>query len=488
MIEPLFPGRAIVAFARRRSGGGRAPEVFQGVDVLADDSWLFMSGTASADGIATAPSCPDSESRGSPFAVSRKPGRAIKNMTFPHPPCVFRAAGVEWLICSYSRIRRACRDSASSRRRPPAALALAIRAVYGRRRRRRWTAAPLLPKATLLAQRRRDFCPAQSISYANTDPLLIIEGRGAQLIDEAGRVFLDTRNNVAHVGHGHPAVAAAVARQAAALNTNTRYLHPNVCALARKLLATMPAPLSDGVVFFVNSGSEANDLALRLARATNKRAAERVLVVDHAYHGHTVSVIGLSPYKFEHKSFGGKGQPAWVTKCPAPDTYRGPHRGADAARDYAAYVERACADADAEGGVCAFFIESGMSVAGVILPPEGYLRACYAAVRAAGGVCVADEVQTGLGRFGTAGGASSNRALSPTSSHSASRRATGCRSRRSCARAPSPRPSRAAPSTSTRLAATPSARRPASPSSMSSRPKACVTRPPRPATSSAVRC
>ena len=281
-----------------------------------------------------------------------------------------------------------------------AALALAIRAVYGRRRRRRWTAAPLLPKATLLAQRRRDFCPAQSISYANTDPLLIIEGRGAQLIDEAGRVFLDTRNNVAHVGHGHPAVAAAVARQAAALNTNTRYLHPNVCALARKLLATMPAPLSDGVVFFVNSGSEANDLALRLARAANKRAAERVLVVDHAYHGHTVSVIGLSPYKFEHKSFGGKGQPAWVTKCPAPDTYRGPHRGADAARDYAAYVERACADADAEGGVCAFFIESGMSVAGVILPPEGYLRACYAAVRAAGGVCVADEVQTGLGRFG----------------------------------------------------------------------------------------
>ena len=99
----------------------------------------------------------------------------------------------------------------------------------------------------------------------------------------------------------------------AALNTNIGYLHPNVCELARKLLDTMPAPLCDGVVFFVNSGSEANDLALRLARAANKRGSTRTLVVEHAYHGHTTSVIGLSPYKFEHKSFGGNGKPAWVT-------------------------------------------------------------------------------------------------------------------------------------------------------------------------------
>ena len=279
-----------------------------------------------------------------------------------------------------------------------AALALAGRALVARllRWRRRLQ---LPPKHVLLAARRRHFCPAQSISYANTDPLLIVEGRGARLIDEAGRSFLDTRNNVAHVGHAHPRVAAAVSEQVAQLNTNTRYLHPNVCALARRLLDTMPAPLRDGVVFFVNSGSEANDLALRLARAANQRGADRCLVVDHAYHGHTVSVIGLSPYKFEHASFGGNGQPAWVSKCPAPDTYRGPHRGPDAAARYAQYVRDACV-AEGSKGVCAFFIESGMSVAGVVMPPEGYLAACYKAVREAGGVCIADEVQTGLGRFG----------------------------------------------------------------------------------------
>jgi len=299
-------------------------------------------------------------------------------------------------------------------------------------------------KARLLEARRRDFCPAQSVSYVNTDPLLVVEGRGARLIDERGRSFLDTRNNVAHVGHAHPAVAAAVAAQVSTLNTNTRYLHPTVCELARRLLETMPAPLRDGVVFFVNSGSEANDLALRLARAANTRGASRCLVVEHAYHGHTSAVIGLSPYKFDHRSFGGRGQPEWVTKCPvqttraagrtrlsrplaepsgplphppraagaltltltltlvpqAPDLFRGPHRGADAGRRYAEAVAEACA-AEGEGGVCAFFIESGMSVAGVILPPAGYLASCYEAVRAAGGVCVADEVQTGLGRFGT---------------------------------------------------------------------------------------
>ncbi|EOD23536.1 putative alanine-glyoxylate transaminase [Emiliania huxleyi CCMP1516] len=152
----------------------------------------------------------------------------------------------------------------------------------------------------------------------------------------------------------------------------------------------MPAPLRDGVVFFVNSGSEANDLALRLARAANTRGASRCLVVEHAYHGHTSAVIGLSPYKFDHRSFGGRGQPEWVTKCPAPDLFRGPHRGADAGRRYAEAVAEACGE-EGEGGVCAFFIESGMSVAGVLLPPAGYLASCYEAVRAAGGVCVADE-------------------------------------------------------------------------------------------------
>lgn len=132
-------------------------------------------------------------------------------------------------------------------------------------------------------------------------------------------------------------------------------------------------------------------------------------MVERAYHGNTSAVMEISPYKFEH--VGGAGQAPHIHKVPCPDTYRGPHSGPTAAAEYANYVTQACEAAakreQSEGaqqykkGVSAFFIESGMSVAGVILPPEGYLEAAYAAVRAAGGVCVADEVQTGFGRFGT---------------------------------------------------------------------------------------
>jgi len=152
-------------------------------------------------------------------------------------------------------------------------------------------------------------------------------------------------------------------------------------------------------VFFVNSGSEANDLALRLARAhTNNK---KTIVVSHAYHGHTCEVIGISPYKYKYGNVGDlapAGRPDWVTEVPAPDTYRGEYRGDDAATRYADKVRKVCVENNGEIG--AFFIESGMSVAGVIIPPVGYLQQCYEAVRAAGGVCVADEVQTGLGRTG----------------------------------------------------------------------------------------
>ena len=134
-----------------------------------------------------------------------------------------------------------------------------------------------------------------------------------------------------------------------------------------------------GVVFFVNSGSEANDLALRLVRAFTRR--KRCLVLDRAYHGHTIGTLNLSPYKFSHSSSEKHGQPSWVTICPAPDTYRGQHRDADAAAEYAGYVERACE----LGNVGGFSVESGMSVAGAIISPMGYLERCYKAVRAQGG-------------------------------------------------------------------------------------------------------
>lgn len=256
-----------------------------------------------------------------------------------------------------------------------------------------------MSKRDIWAVRRQNFCPAQSISYSNTSPLMAVGGYGAYLVDEKGNRYLDTRNNVCHVGHQNRLVAACVARQVATLNSNTRYLHPNVALLSEKLLAKFPPALS--VVFFVNSGSEANDLALRLAKAHT--GSEHVVTVSRAYHGHTASVIKISPYKFAGK--GGSGQSRHVQVVPCPDPYSGRYRDKatgvgdqDIAEHYAQHVRDAIKRAG--GRVGSFFIESGMSVAGVVLPPSGYLRKCYKAVRAAGGVCVADEVQTGFGRFG----------------------------------------------------------------------------------------
>lgn len=263
-------------------------------------------------------------------------------------------------------------------------------------------AAAAMSKAQVLEGRRRFFCAAQSVSYANSNPLMIVRGSGCWLVDEEGRRYLDTRNNVGHVGWQHPRVVAAVQRQLERENANTRYLHPLHVLLGRRLLETFAGALREGVVFFVNSGSEANDLALRLARAAT--GSRRALCVDHAYHGHTLGTLDVSPYKFQGK--GGQGCPEGTTVVPCPDMYRGLHRSsgppaevsaaeeAALAERYAAHVARAC------DGPCAFIVESGMSVGGLVLPPLGYLRRCYASVRALGGVCIADEVQTGFGRFG----------------------------------------------------------------------------------------
>jgi ethanolamine-phosphate phospho-lyase len=266
-----------------------------------------------------------------------------------------------------------------------------------------------------------------------------MQGRGARLWDERGVSYLDTRNNVAHVGHCHPVVVRAVQEQVAQLNTNTRYLHPTVTRLARALVddGWLPPPLTR--VFFVNSGSEANDLALRLARA-HSGGSVNTITIDHAYHGHTLGTLEVSPYKYEcgtepyhsHQqnrkrssnsresmenkdldsldvespSPASKRSPgSHIWKVPCPDTYRGLHRSADTpdpATAYASYVENACEYFTSRGEkVRAMIVEGGMSVAGVIIPPPGYLALCSKAVRAAGGLYIADEVQTGLGRFGS---------------------------------------------------------------------------------------
>ena len=248
----------------------------------------------------------------------------------------------------------------------------------------------------ILELRRRHLGGSLSLSYRN--PLKIVRGEGQFLFDEAGRPYLDCVNNVCHVGHCHPRVVEAAQRQIAVLNTNTRYLHDYIVEYARRLAGTMPDPLE--VCFLVCSGSEANELALRMARTATGR--NDVLVLDSAYHGNTGGMVDISPYKFDH--FGGVGKPDHTHVAPVPDTYRGPHRADDpeAAGKYATAVAEEIRRAESGGRVvAAFFAESIPGCAGQIVLPEGYLGAAYGHVRAAGAVCVADEVQVGFGRVGT---------------------------------------------------------------------------------------
>ncbi len=249
----------------------------------------------------------------------------------------------------------------------------------------------------ILDLRKRHLGPSLSISYRK--PLKIVRGAGPYLFDARGRAFLDSVNNVNHVGHCHPRVVAAAAAQNAVLNTNTRYLHDLLVEYAERLTATLPDPLE--VCYLVNSGSEANDLALRLARTcTGRRDA---VVTGGAYHGTTICVGELSPYKFDGP--GGSGRPPHVHQVPAPDVYRGPYKASDpdAGRKFAADVEQAIERAGSDGRqIAAFFCESMISCGGQVIPPAGYLRAAYRHVRDAGGICVADEVQVGFGRPGSA--------------------------------------------------------------------------------------
>lgn len=247
----------------------------------------------------------------------------------------------------------------------------------------------------LLASRRELLGANLSLSYR--EPLAIVRGFGTSLWDTDGQRFLDAYNNVPHVGHSHPKVVQAVAAQLALLNTNTRYLHPALLEYARRLTAKFPAPLS--VAYFTASGSEANELALRLARAAT--GGRDMVVMAGAYHGHTTSLIDLSPYK--HDGPGGSGAPDWVHVSPVPDAYRGEWRDGDAdlGARYAARVTARIAELRQRGRAFAGYLaETFPSVGGQIVPPAGFYPAVYEAVRRAGGVAIADEVQTGFGRTG----------------------------------------------------------------------------------------
>jgi 4-aminobutyrate aminotransferase-like enzyme/Ser/Thr protein kinase RdoA (MazF antagonist) len=245
-------------------------------------------------------------------------------------------------------------------------------------------------------KRRRHIGPNLSVSYRK--PLHIVRGYLQHLYDSDGRRYLDAVNNVPHVGHCHPAVVRAANRQTAILNTNTRYLHENIVRYAERLCARLPEPLQ--VCYFVCSGSEANDLALRLARTHTLR--KDVIVLDGAYHGNLTSLIEISPYKFDGP--GGCGASPHVHKALLPDTYRGPYKGmtGESGRSYALHVGDQVDRIRRDGrGLAAFISETALSCAGQIILPPGYLREAYQRVREGGGVCIADEVQVGFGRLGS---------------------------------------------------------------------------------------
>ncbi|MBN1388519.1 MAG: aminotransferase class III-fold pyridoxal phosphate-dependent enzyme [Bacteroidales bacterium] len=247
-----------------------------------------------------------------------------------------------------------------------------------------------------LRKRNEYFSDNLSLSYK--EPLKIVRGWQQYLFDQDGQKYLDSYNNVPHVGHCNPEVSEAAYEQMRLLNTNTRYLSDHLNDFAELLLSTFRNPLE--VCFFLNSASEANELALRLAFTyTGKKD---VIVLEGAYHGNTNTLIDISPYK--HNGPGGKGAPSWVHTVPVPDSYRGKYKYSDkdAGHKYAQYVEEITDSLEKESRAPAAFIaETCPSVGGQIIFPPGYLGEVYKVIRRRSGVCIADEVQTGYGRMGT---------------------------------------------------------------------------------------
>jgi 4-aminobutyrate aminotransferase-like enzyme/Ser/Thr protein kinase RdoA (MazF antagonist) len=246
---------------------------------------------------------------------------------------------------------------------------------------------------SLIERRRRLLGSGLELSYERSVHLL--RGEGVWLWDADGRRYLDAYNNVPHVGHAHPHVVEAIARQSALLNTNTRYLHETVLDYAERLCARMPAGLD--VCVFVNCGSEANDIAWRIAKAHTR--ATGALVMENAYHGGTEAVAALSPYDAPASAVA-----PHVRTLEAPDLYRGRFRKADsgAARGYAEDANRAIASLAAAGHKpAAAMIDSAFISNGILDVPKSYLKTVVETVQAAGGLFIADEVQYGFGRSGS---------------------------------------------------------------------------------------
>lgn len=253
---------------------------------------------------------------------------------------------------------------------------------------------PALAKDSMIARRVAAMGPKPLLFYDT--PLHMVKGDGVWLTASDGRRYLDCYNNVPHVGHCNPHVSEAVARRLRVLNTNTRYLTDESIAYAERLKATLDPSLD--TVVFVNSGSEANDVAYRMARCWTGQTG--MLVMDFAYHGVTDISDAMSPSNYP----AGKFSKPQVRQLEAPDTYRGPHRkGANGiAERYAAFADAAIAELASAGfGVAVSVLDSAFMTNGIIDAPPGYVQAIAGRTRAAGGLFVADEVQSGFGRMGT---------------------------------------------------------------------------------------
>ena len=230
------------------------------------------------------------------------------------------------------------------------------------------------------------------LEHFYSNPVHVERGKGTWLYGVDGRPYLDAYNNVPTVGHAHPHVVRAIARQTAVLNTNTRYLYRNILDYAERLLSTLPEHIN--VCAFVNSGSEANDIAWRMAQFITGNAG--AIVMENGYHGITDAIKPLSP------RFGSKLKPH-VRTLVSPNPYRGPYRYGepDLAAKYAADADRAIADLAAAGMKPAvFMLDSAFVSNGSPDVPAGYVTAVVTKVQAAGGLFIADEVQSGFGRMG----------------------------------------------------------------------------------------
>jgi len=250
----------------------------------------------------------------------------------------------------------------------------------------------ILVNEELLQRRRQAMGPAYRLFYDS--PVHLVRGEGVWLHDADGRKYLDCYNNVASVGHCHPQVVGALANQASMLNTHTRYLHDNVVRYAERLSGTMPGDL--GVCMFVCTGTEANDLAFRIARTVTGN--DGAIVTEDAYHGNSIVVTELSTEEYPAGE-----RPDYLEAVEAPNPYRGSYRygDPDLGVKYADFAGEAIERLAGRGKKPAMFISDNIfSSNGILTPPPEYLKEVYRRVRSAGGLVVADEVQSGLCRLG----------------------------------------------------------------------------------------